>query len=135
MAQEGTVFTATQRATTPSQGQENAVTNRFLATTQLDNSTWTGAFFAQLDAQYHCPINDTTFIDPFQTGLPLFDHSSLIFTDAYFSSHMKPLMNMNSGKGKDTYGYFFDQLVPTGGVPRELGGKFLYSRVIYIRSH
>ena len=123
MAQDGTVFAATQRTVTPSAGQEDAVTNKFLTTTQLNNLTWSDSFFAELDAWYPYPSNDTTYEAPFRTGLPLFDRLSLIFTDAYFSSHMKLLMGENSRKGYDTYGYFFNEPVPVGGAPRELGGK------------
>jgi len=123
MAQDGTVFAATQRTVTPAAGQEDAVTNKFLTTTQLNNLTWTDAFFAELDARYPYPADDTTFEGPFRTGLPLFDRLSLIFTDGYFSSHMKLLMAQNSRKGKSTYGYLFNEQVPPGGVARELGGK------------
>lgn len=122
MAQDGAVFAATQRAVTPPPGQEDAVTDRFLRTTQLNNSTWTESFFTELHKQYPYPIGDSSFIGPFQTGLPLYDRLSLIFTDAYFSSHMKFLMTANSGQGQNTFGYLFNQLVPTGGAPRELGG-------------
>jgi len=123
MAQDGSVFAATQRTVTPAAGQEDTVTNKFLATTQLNNLTWSDDFFTELDALYPYPSNDTTFKGTFQTGLPLFDRLSLIFTDAYFSSHMKLLMTENSRKGKDTYGYFFNEPVPVRGVTRELGGR------------
>ena len=123
MAQDGSVFAATQRAVTPAAGQEDAVTNKFLTTTQLNNLTWSDSFFAELDARYPYPSNDTASQEPFQTGLPLFDRLSLIFTDAYFSSHMKLLMTENSRKGKNTYGYLFNEPVPVGGVARELGGR------------
>ena len=123
MAQDGTVFAATQRTVTPAPGQEDAVTDKFLMTTQLNNSTWTGDFFAELHRQYPYPANDTTFEGPFKTGLPLFDRLSQIFTDAYFSSHMSLLMTANSDMGAKTFGYLFNQTVPAGGAPRELGGR------------
>ena len=125
MAQDGTVFAATQRTVTPASGQEDAVTNKFLTTTQLNNLTWTDSFFGELDIRYPYPANDTTFEGPFRTGLPLFDRLSPIFTDAYFSSHMKLLMAENSRRERSTYGYFFDEPVPPGGVARELGGRCL----------
>ncbi len=78
MAQDGAVFAATQRAVTPPPDQAEAVANKFLTTTQLNNSTWTDAFFDQLDALYPYPIDETAS----QSGLALFDRLSLIFTDA-----------------------------------------------------
>jgi hypothetical protein len=126
MKQDGTVFAATQRAVVPPPGQEDAVLNRFLVNTQLNNSTFTPSFLSQLDSYYPVPAGENgTYQGPFLTGKDLFDRLSLIFTDVYFSSHMKVLLGANSKKGKNSYGYFWDQLVPAGGVPQEIGGVFV----------
>lgn len=128
MKQDGTVFAATQRPVVPPAGQEDAVLNKFLVNTQLNNSTFSDAILQQLDTYYPTPAGENgTYQGPFVTGFNLFDRLSALFTDVYFSSHMKMLLSANSQKGKSSFGYLWDQLVPAGGVPQELGGKLAFT--------